>query len=125
MPFKPLSYSTKCPQCGGHLQPVALDAQTAPWLCNECHLGFWAVDLSTDARKSWGHRGFVHDAGSQALHARRLQEHQDALVNGTSLREDQIGVAPLGVLQSALLGPNITPAFKALVQTQITNMGPA
>jgi hypothetical protein len=123
MPFKPPTYSYVCPGCGGPLQPLALDAQTAPWLCDVCHFGFWATDLGVAARKQWHGQGFTHGADSAQMHSDRMAEFAVAVTNGTSLREDQIGIASVSVLQSAMASASITPAFKALVQTQLTNMG--
>ena len=127
MPFKPPTYKTDCPQCGKELQPVALGPDTAPWLCGPtgCSLGFFACELTATARKSWGHHGFIHGPHSEQLHADRLAEFAQSVSRGTSLREDQIGIASTELLQSLTLNPNVSAAFLALVQTQLTNSGGA
>ena len=125
MPFKPPTYKTDCPQCGKALQPVALSPQTAPYLCSGCSLGFFACELTPTARKSWGHHGFIHGPHSEQLHADRLSEFTQSVSRGTSLREDQIGIASTELLKTLTLNPNVSVAFLALVQTHLTNSGGA
>lgn len=41
---------TSCPDDGSQLQAVALDANTPPWLCANCHRGWWNAELTASAR---------------------------------------------------------------------------
>ena len=47
-----LPYSTLCPQCGGLLLAVEDQPDTAPWLCDRCHRGFWSAELSDQPREA-------------------------------------------------------------------------
>jgi hypothetical protein len=42
-----------CPSCGGALSSVEGDAQTAPWGCYPCGLGFWNAELTDEARANY------------------------------------------------------------------------
>lgn len=123
MVVRPPTYPTTCPECGAQLVPVALDPQTAPWLCETSMLGFWATDLSPANRAHWGKRGFTLGHHTALMHSARQDERLTAEANGISLREDQLGSATLATLRSALLSPTIAPSFAAQIKTQITNMG--
>lgn len=95
----PTTYSTACPKCGAQLAPVALDPQTAPWLCAGCHRGYWAPELSTRAREAFRHG---HDdwgiARPEWLRLAVTAERDEAEARGTSLREDQFVHAPRELL---------------------------
>lgn len=46
--------TTRCPSCAHPLYhpPIADHTkQTAPWLCQHEHLGFWNAELTPEARK--------------------------------------------------------------------------
>jgi chitinase len=117
----PPTYSIACPKCGGALSPVALDVQTAPWLCNHgCGLGFWsselnATDLFDPATKSW-----KYDAQLQVNIA---SEIADANKRGTSLRDDQLTIADPSILQSVALGKKVDPNFLKATKTHLKNSG--
>lgn len=60
-----------CPKCGRPLDPVDLGPETAPWLCPDCHLGFFNAELSVVARHLYRPRH--HDWG-RGTPARALRE---------------------------------------------------
>lgn len=74
-------------------------------------------------RKKWGNHGFTRGPHEQVLHNARQTEFTQSVSRGTSLREDQIGIASTELLQSLALNPNIDAAFLALVNTQLANKG--
>ena len=123
----PPTYSTTCPKCGGQLAAVALDAQTAPWLCALCALGFWACELSSTARASF--RPHHNDWGFGPERAGILtlidQEIAEAHTRGTSLRDDQFNFVEPSFLSALKARARTNPAFKSLIETQLSNMGPA
>lgn len=119
------TYPTTCPICGAQLQPVALDALTAPWLCPNDGRGFWAADLSAAARavcdaKTW-------TWSDPKVHAAVRQERDAELVSavqrGTSLRDDQFAYAHVSVLQGIVGYAHIDPSFAAQIRTQLHNRG--
>lgn len=93
--IEPIGYRTDCPKCGKPLAPVALDPDTAPWLCNECHRGFWSAELTDVARARYRHRH--HDWGqgapAQAIRRSVQTEWLQAHARGASLRPDQLRAA--------------------------------
>lgn len=93
-------YALMCPRCGGPLQPVALDAQSAPWLCGLCRLGFFASELSSTARAAYRplHRDFGLGPMRRVLSGLVAQERAGAESRGTSLREDQLHLVPVRTL---------------------------
>ncbi len=117
------SYRIDCPKCGKTLQPVALSAQSAPWLCAGCGLGFWSSELSASSRALY--RPTYNDFGlgveRVSIHAAIALEVADAEVRGTSLRHDQFTLAPESVLAYVASSPHVEASFKALVNTHITN----
>lgn len=96
------SYATKCLACGGPLSPVALDPDTAPWLCQIAHQGlrgYWACELASQAPAYRSqHSDFGFGAPAIALRALVDQEHAAAVTRGTSLREDQLGLVDAATL---------------------------
>jgi hypothetical protein len=120
------TYSIACPKCGGRLSPVALDAHTAPWLCNHgCGLGFWASELDAAAIKLFDPHKNGRDSSpeSQKVRDNCHAERDLAVIRGTSLREDQLAFAPTSMLQSLVTLPNLDKSFLALVSTQLKNTG--
>jgi hypothetical protein len=120
------TYSIACPKCGGQLSPVALDAHTAPWLCNHgCGLGFWASELDAAAIKLFDHYKNGRDSSheSQKVRDNCHAERDLAVIRGTSLREDQLAFAPTSMLQSLATLPNLDKSFLALINTQLKNTG--
>jgi ribosomal protein L37AE/L43A len=41
-----------CPHCGRSLLPVTRP-ETAPWLCLECHRGWWSAELTVAAKDAY------------------------------------------------------------------------
>ena len=68
-----------CPRCGNPLRSVALSKATPPWLCHECHRGWWNAELTPAARDAYRYE--YHDFGADHV-ARQI--HRD--------REDEAGV---------------------------------
>ena len=120
----PIGYRTDCPRCGKELQPVALDADTAPWLCNDCHRGFWSAELTDVARARY--RPARHDWGlgtpAQALRRSVQTEWLAAHGRGTSLRPDQLRMVPRTVLECPL-PPRTHPDFVAAVANELKARG--
>ncbi len=120
-----LSYQTTCPKCGAQLQPVALGPHTAPWLCAGCHRGFWACELSSYARSVY--RSDKDDWGfgqsRQSIQTEVEVEQSQALLRGTSLREDQIGVAHVDVITSLANRMGIAFSFASLLKAELVNRG--
>ena len=115
------SYLTSCLQCGGQLAPVALDPQTAPWLCAPCGLGFFSAELSPAARSTY--RPLFRDHGTgpdaDAIHATRDAELAEAHVRGTSARLDQIDSLTDGQLAFLAGRKNLSPPVPpAVAQAQ-------
>lgn len=92
---EPIGYRTECPKCGQDLEPVALGPESAPYVCNTCHRGFWAAELTDVARDLYRPRH--HDWGQgtpgQAVRRSVQTEWLHAHARGTSLRFDQLGMA--------------------------------
>lgn len=88
----PIGYRTDCPKCGRPLQPVALGPDTAPWLCNECHRGFWSAELTDIARGRYRPRHHDWGLGTPATAIRHSVQTEwlHAHVRGASLRPDQL-----------------------------------
>ena len=97
-----------CPNCGSSLSPIALDPNTAPWLCSHCKLGWWSTEITPQARAAWhGPSRSFHWRNAPAIRAAVDQERAEAQSRGTSLRIDQINLfdsTTLATLQ-AKLGP--------------------
>ena len=91
-----------CPICGRPLAPVVLGPETAPWLCAGCHRGWFAAELSAEARAGWvsGQRCF-HWRLAARLRAAVDQEVAAARQRGTSVRPDQL--RHLSVAERAVL----------------------
>ena len=72
-----------CPKCGGPLQAVELDWQTAPWLCKDCGLGFWNAQLTDHGRAMFRHthNDHGHGPGPRAIYAACIAE-RDARRDG-------------------------------------------
>ena len=119
----PTSHSLACPECGGQLQVVALDAQTAPWLCPGCGLGFFACELTSDSRARWGQRTFTRGAHEAALVEAREAELDEARFRGTSLREDQFVHAEVGLLERVAGHRGVEPGFARTILTHLQNVG--
>ena len=119
------TYPIACPRCGKTLDCVAMDSSTAPYLCHGDGRGFFACELTDDARSVYNAdmNSWVDGEIGDAVTVGVQQELSDALVRGTCLREDQLGLVPLTSLQYVATLPDIDPDFLALVETQITNSG--
>lgn len=115
-----MAYTQSCPACGRQLQPVALDPQTAPWLCNTCCLGFWVAEL--EQSHMWHHtlRSFGH-AGHAARRAAVEAEAAAAIARGSSAREDQLMLLSLSQLQA--IQKKASGTFLALVTAAIKAKG--
>lgn len=91
-----IDYHTDCPSCGRPLEVAAtrsLDPDTAPWLCNACRRGFWAAELSAEARAAYRVEFHDYGHGPAATAVRRAVQAEwlHAHARGTSLRSDQSG----------------------------------
>ncbi len=71
-----------CPRCGAQLEPVALDPQTAPWLCalanNGCAHGWWNAELTSAAHLAYRvpHGDFGHGLVASDISAARIAERR-------------------------------------------------
>lgn len=84
-----------CPRCGGALKAIALDWQTAPWLCAPCSRGWF----QTEVENAHLYRHAFNDFGYFAFIPEGVQaELAVARRNGTSLRVDQLFHVPPHVL---------------------------
>jgi hypothetical protein len=112
-----------CPKCGAPLQPVALGPETAPWLCAGCSRGFFAAELTPEARAVYRPEhddwGFTTRA---PIEAAVMLEISDAHDRGTSLREDQFVHTSTEILQG-LANRKLSASFKVLLVTHISNLG--
>ncbi len=125
MPASTIAYATDCPKCARELQPVALVPDSAPWLCNECHLGFWAAELTDEARACYK-PPLVEFAGKDGAVVRRAVQSEwlHAQARGCSLRPDQLREAHKDHLVGAreqvrLLADN----FAAAIDEEIARRG--
>jgi hypothetical protein len=116
-PFQP-KYRTTCLYCNGVLYPIALDPESAPWVCVICNHSWWAVELSEESRKQF--RANLCDFGFgphlQILRDKVLVERGEARRRGTSIRLDQVQLLPL----SALKRVSSEGEFGAFVKEEIT-----
>ncbi len=115
-------YALDCPACGGQLQPHVGEAQSCPWLCNNCHLGFWTAELQPGTRahyrphlKDWGWGAHI-----QPLRLARLTEFDEAKKRGSSAREDQLAMLDVTSLNGILTRPKLEQKFKVHVQNEVT-----
>lgn len=118
------TYPVKCPKCGGTVSPVALDAQTAPWLCSRCARGWFSCELAVAHllfRQQYGDFGFGPPA--EDLRKQAHQERVDAAVRGTSLREDQLGLTPEDVLKGVATRGHLSPDFAKVVHAHLASRG--
>lgn len=117
-----MSYRTDCPKCGRTLAPTALGPDTAPWLCNDCHRGFWAAELTVQARSLYRQR--FHDFGlgrpGLAVRAAVVAEHGGAMDRGTSLRPDQLPLAHKDHLSGLR---DVSEDFAAAVAVELARRG--
>ena len=113
-----------CPKCGKALQPVALGPSTAPWVCFGCARGFFAAELTAEARALYRphHDDWGLGTAKIPLMAAVELEIADARARGTSLREDQFVHTPTDVL-TTLAKRNINVTFKALLEAHLKNVG--
>lgn len=111
-----------CPKCGAQLQPVALDPNTAPWLCRGCRRGFFACELTKEARAIYRPQHDDWGLGLTPLHTPRSQEIAAAHQRGTSLREDQFVHTPISVLTSLAKRAALGPEFQTLLETHLTGV---
>ena len=88
-------YDIRCPKCGKELAPHAGDWQDAPWLCSDCHRGFFSCELSPRARENYRphHHDWGLDIGATfSLKAERAAELQRARIRGTSALPEHLGL---------------------------------
>ena len=111
----------RCPKCGDELQAVAGPHDWAPWLCNECHRGFWHIELSAEARAAY--RPLHHDWGFDAawLEIARAKEVVVAQERGTSLREDQLPLVSDGTLRALSGMVGVHPGFRAKIDQHLAS----
>jgi len=119
------TYLTTCPNDGAPLQPVALDPDTAPWLCNVCRRGWWVSELQTSARSAWRVQFQDFGFGDTMLSIREQvrQERVEAVTRGTSLRPEQLLVLPPEQLKGLRLVPGLSSDFMAVVKVVMQNRG--
>lgn len=118
------AYQTSCPNCGAQLAPVALDPDTASWLCAHCALGWWTAELGAEARAAWRpqHRDFGHGPLARDIRAACHRERTEARTRGTSARLDQLALldkATLDGLAKRLANRPGIEAFVAAVEAAV------
>ncbi len=103
-----LPYSTLCPECGGLLLAVEDQPDTAPWLCDRCHRGFWSAELSDQPREAID------------------LEQMEAQWRACSLRPDQLRLLTAEEL-AVVPGrrPGLHPDFRAAIAAEIERKGRA
>lgn len=110
-----------CPACGHPLQPVALDPDTAPWLCppTGCRSGWWVSELTTQARNAYrhGNRDFGFGPHRGAIQAQVELERVAARQRGTSALPEQLPLLPSAELTRLANGPDTE--FVALVTAEL------
>lgn len=114
-----IEYLTSCPSCGAELSPHVGSPDSAPWICNACHLGFWACELLEDARqiyRAW-HRDFGVGSTS-SLRIARVHELEAAEARGTSAREDQISLLSAAQLATLLNQRRLDPRLRKLAENE-------
>jgi hypothetical protein len=89
-------YHLSCPHCGALLEPYVGTPESAPWLCQNCRRGWFAAELTPEARKAWrplekDHHGLDHDAFMQIDLDRHL-EIDEARKRNTSARHDHLAL---------------------------------
>lgn len=86
-------YLTTCPNCGREMTPHAGYPDSAPWICTECHRGFFVAELSAAARQCY--RAIFHDHGfgdeGRKVRAAVEREVAEANKRGTSARTEHLG----------------------------------
>ena len=120
-----ITYPLTCPKCGATLQPVALDAFTAPWLCPIDSLGFWAAELTVEARALFNIETNSRDSSpeSETVGEACYVERDDAQLRGTSLRLDQITFTSIIELKYLVSQKHIDHTFIAAVVLYLKNSG--
>lgn len=110
------TYTATCPCCGQQLAPVAQGPAAAPWLCAACCRGWWAAELTPDARAIY--RPERDDfRPHKDVRAAVATEAQLAIQRGSSLRSDQLSLVPPATLQAVAGRPLATDFAAALAAT--------
>lgn len=108
-----MKYSTRCPNCGRSLKPFSGTWECAPWICDNCFRGFWAVELTAEARSRY--RAPFHDWGldgawNEKFRANREWERQQARIRGTSTIEEHFALLSSREMD-ALAKRRLSPEF--------------
>ena len=119
------TYRVTCPLDKLTLLPVVLGPDSAPWFCVGCRTSYWAAELSETARKQYrpAVRDFGYGAPLEQLQRDVEAEIAEAVIRGTSCREDQIGLLPMAGLQRLVDDPRIHGSFRPLVTAELTRKG--
>ncbi len=110
------SHLMSCPSCGAQLTHFVGHPDAAPWICAPCQRGFWAAELSHEARARY--RPLFHDWGhgpeAVTLRASVLAEREVARRRGTSALPDHLPLMNVKELQHLQRRP-LDPEFKQQV----------
>ncbi|MDE2096452.1 MAG: hypothetical protein KGL39_04340 [Patescibacteria group bacterium] len=120
-----LGYLDTCLKCGQRLVACALGPDTAPYLCVDCHQGWFVAELSEWARSRYRpeHGDFGLGTPAKAIRSAVEAELEEARTRGTSLREDQLPTAETALLKSVKFHPFVHPDFSAKVDAEIQRRG--
>ncbi len=84
-----------CLHCGAPLQWTALAPDVTPWVCLICHHGYWHSEVTAESRQAYNPAIKYWEPDYQpVLHQAIDQERTHAVMRGSSLRPDQIGLVP-------------------------------
>lgn len=118
-----VAYHRHCPICGAALVPNATNPYTAPWRCDVCLISWWVSELTQEARAAFRVRqedwGTLNSASHKAVRAAVHEELARALIRGTSVRQDQLGLIPPATLTAILRQFNINPSFVTAIKAAL------
>lgn len=119
------TYRVTCPLDKLTLLPVVLRPDSAPWYCVGCRYSYWAAELSEAARKQYrpAVRDFGYGEPLEQLQRDVEAEIAEAVIRGTSCREDQIELLPLVGLQRLADDPRVHESFRAKVTPELIRKG--
>jgi hypothetical protein len=111
------NYVIDCPGCGAQLDAHAGHYDSTPWVCHNCHRGFWVAELKPAALAIYDGR---EHAWKHGLEAARLREdvdaeREEARARGTSALPEHLGFLAKDHLEMLLRMP-LNKEFKKLVK---------
>ena len=82
-----MNFLRRCPRCGSPLIGIDLHPAHAPWICQECGIGWFASELVEEARVAY--RSERHDFGRLTIQIRDnvRQELEASYARAAALRE--------------------------------------